>query len=68
MDQFTETTLWDGWERWYFGSDYVEAAGLPSEHWAIASAGLEEAPPHTNPQTHSPARSPAHSPAQYRAA
>lgn len=41
MDQFNETASWDGWEHWYFGSDYVEAAGLPSEHWAIDSAWSE---------------------------
>lgn len=27
---------WDGWELWYFGSDYLSRCDTPPDHWRLA--------------------------------
>lgn len=35
MAQTASSRDWDGWELWYFGSDYLRTADVPSDHWRV---------------------------------
>lgn len=71
MTQHTAARQWDGWELWYFGSDYLADAGLPASHWATEA--VAKPAPHlwVVASDHQPQAKPAPAPprpARYRAA
>jgi hypothetical protein len=42
MTQTASNRDWDGWELWYFGSDYLSTVEVPAEHWRVAPAPVPE--------------------------
>lgn len=35
MTQTDSFRDWEGWELWYFGSDYLRTTELPPDHWHL---------------------------------